>query len=120
MNFTVPPPVACTTFPSVPDGSSGGNLTLLSDDWISSDTVLLNVGANRGSSGVDAPRLLSTLNAKRAYPFRSVFKADKIVSKKRADIHGYQDLRFDSLLLIAVAMTWAMGWRKGVPKNPLE
>jgi uncharacterized protein (TIGR03437 family) len=41
VNFTVPQPVTCTTLPS-----GAGNLTLLSDDWYSSDTVLLYVGAN--------------------------------------------------------------------------
>jgi len=50
VNFKVPEAVACTTFSPVPGGSSGGNLTLLSDDWISSDTVLLYVGANTGGS----------------------------------------------------------------------
>ncbi len=51
VNFKVPQPVACTTLPSnTSDPASGGNLTLLSDDWVSSDTALLYVGA-------DSPKL---------------------------------------------------------------
>ena len=46
VNFTVPQPVTCTTLPS-----GAGNLTLLSDDWYSSDTVLLYVGANTAAVG---------------------------------------------------------------------
>ena len=46
VNFKVPPPVPCTPLPSTSVANSGGNLTLLSDDWVSSDTVLLYVGAN--------------------------------------------------------------------------
>ena len=52
VNFKVPQPVACTTFPNTPDGvGSGGNLTLLSDGWVSSDSALLYLGANSLSSG---------------------------------------------------------------------
>jgi uncharacterized protein (TIGR03437 family) len=53
VNFVVPQPVACTTL--LPDLSpqSGGNLTLLSDDWVSSDTVLLYLGANTPASGTN-------------------------------------------------------------------
>ncbi len=51
VNFKVPQPVACTMFPNTQDPGSGGNLTLLSNDWVSSDTALLYVGANSLSSG---------------------------------------------------------------------
>jgi uncharacterized protein (TIGR03437 family) len=52
VNFKVPQPQACTMFPNTPDGAgSGGNLTLLSDDWVSSDTALLYLGANSLASG---------------------------------------------------------------------
>jgi uncharacterized protein (TIGR03437 family) len=46
VNFTVPQPVACAALPLGSDPTSGGNLTLLSDDWVSSDSVLLYIGAN--------------------------------------------------------------------------
>ena len=50
VNFTAPPAINCTAFPSAGDAiGSSGNLTLLSDDWVSSDTVLLFLGANSGS-----------------------------------------------------------------------
>ena len=46
VNFKVPPQVVCTTPPSNLYPGSGGNLTLLSDDWVSSDTSLLYLQAN--------------------------------------------------------------------------
>lgn len=55
VNFTVPPEISCTAFPSAGDAiGSAGNLTLLSDDWISSDTVLLFLGANSATFGAAA------------------------------------------------------------------
>jgi uncharacterized protein (TIGR03437 family) len=52
VNFRVPQPVTCTMFPNTPDRvGSGGNLTLLSDDWVSSDTALLYLGANSLTAG---------------------------------------------------------------------
>lgn len=46
VNFKVPQPVACAAFPNTQDPGSGGNITLLSNDWVSSDTALLYLGAN--------------------------------------------------------------------------
>jgi uncharacterized protein (TIGR03437 family) len=54
VNFLVPQPVNCTAQPSGPGATSGGNLTLLSSDWVSSDTVLLYLGANESASGTSS------------------------------------------------------------------
>jgi uncharacterized protein (TIGR03437 family) len=51
VNFKVPQPITCTMFPNPDRVGSGGNLTLLSDDWVSSDTALLYLGANSLASG---------------------------------------------------------------------
>jgi uncharacterized protein (TIGR03437 family) len=57
VNFKVPQPVACTMFPNTPDRvGSGGNLTLLSDDWVSSDTALLYLGADSPTTGSVLPK----------------------------------------------------------------
>src|SRR5579871_6702525 len=50
VNFIVPKHVTCPSHPVGPGAISSGNLTLLSNDWVSSDTVLLYLEASPGPS----------------------------------------------------------------------